>query len=75
MKNVLNYEIWRNKQSNHPTEKPEFLIGGLIEVFSNPNDIVLDSFAGVWITWIESYNKWKNSISIEGRAEKKKGSI
>ncbi len=45
MKNVLNYEIWRNKQSNHPTENPEFLIGGLIEVFLNPNDIVLDSFA------------------------------
>jgi len=26
MKNVLNYEIGKNKQSNHPTEKPEFLI-------------------------------------------------
>jgi len=36
MKNVLNYEIGKNKQSNHPTEKPEFLIGGLIEVFTNP---------------------------------------
>ena len=86
MKNVLNYEIWRNKQSNHPTEKPEFLIGGLIEVFSNPNDIVLDSFAGGGTTWIASYKKWRNCISIEReswfiktikerqlRAEKKKG--
>jgi hypothetical protein len=36
MKNVLNYEIGKNKQSNHPTEKPEFLIGGLVEVFTNP---------------------------------------
>lgn len=29
MKNVLNYKIGRdgNKQSKHPTEKPEFLIG------------------------------------------------
>lgn len=46
MKNVLNHEIGKNKQSNHPTEKPEFLIGWLVEVFINPNDIVLDSFAG-----------------------------
>ena len=57
MKNVLNYEIGRNKQSNHPTEKPEFLIGGLIEVFSNLNDIVLDSFAGGGTTGIASYKK------------------
>jgi DNA modification methylase len=38
MKNVLNYKIGKdgNKQSNHPTEKPEFLIGGLVEIFTNP---------------------------------------
>lgn len=35
-----------NKQTKHPTEKPEFLIGELIEVFTNVEDIVLDSFAG-----------------------------
>ena len=48
MKNVLNYKIGKegNKQSNHPTEKPEFLIGGLIEIFTHPSEIVLDNFAG-----------------------------
>lgn len=48
MKNVLDYRIGKraNKKTKHPTEKPEFLISGLIEVFTNPNDIVLDSFAG-----------------------------
>lgn len=65
MKNVLNYEIGKNKQSNHPTEKPEFLIGWLVEVFTNPNDIVLDSFAGGGTTWVASYKKWRNCISIE----------
>jgi hypothetical protein len=35
MKNVLNYDIRKYKQSNHPTEKPEFLIGGLVEIFTN----------------------------------------
>ena len=45
MKNVLNYKIWKdwNKQSKHPTEKPAFLIGGLVEAFTNPWEIVLDS--------------------------------
>jgi DNA modification methylase len=38
MKNVLNYKIGKdgNKQSNHPTEKPELLTSELIEVFTNP---------------------------------------
>lgn len=65
MKNVLNYEIGRNKQSNHPTEKPEFLIGGLVEIFTNPNEIVLDSFAWGGTTGIASYKKWRHCISIE----------
>jgi len=67
MKNVLNYRIWKdgNKQSNHPTEKPEFLIGGLVEVFTNPNGIVLDSFAWWGTTGVASYKKGRNCISIE----------
>ncbi len=38
MKSVLNYRIGKEgrKQTKHPTEKPEFLIRGLIEVFTNP---------------------------------------
>lgn len=68
MKNVLNYKIGENKQSNHPTEKPEFLIGGLVEVFTNPGEIVLDSFAGWGTTGIASYKKWRHCISIEREA-------
>ncbi len=67
MKNVLNYKIGKEwgKQTNHPTEKPEFLIGGLVEIFTNPNEIVLDSFAGGGTTGVASYKKWRHCISIE----------
>lgn len=48
MKNVMPYLIGKegNKQTFHPTEKPEGLTGQLIKIFTNPKDIVLDSFAG-----------------------------
>jgi DNA modification methylase len=47
MTNVMHYLIGRdgNKRTGHPTEKPELLTQRIIEVFSNPGDIVLDSFA------------------------------
>lgn len=46
MKAVLHYKIGKDggKQTMHPTEKPEDLIGRLIEIFTNEGDIVLDSF-------------------------------
>ena len=65
MKNVLNYQIGKNKQSNHPTEKPEFLIGGLVEVFTNKYGVVLDSFAGGGTTGVAAYKKGRYCISIE----------
>lgn len=67
MKNVLNYKIGKdwNKQSWHPTEKPEFLIWGLVEIFTNPWEVVLDSFAGWWTTGVASYKAWRSCISIE----------
>ena len=67
MKNVLNYRIGKsgNKQSGHPTEKPEFLIQWLIEVFTKPWGIVLDSFAGGWTTGVAAYKSGRKSISIE----------
>jgi DNA modification methylase len=47
MTNVMHYLIGRdgNKRTGHPTEKPELLTQRIIEVFSNPGDIVLDNFA------------------------------
>ena len=70
MKNVLSYRIGKygNKQSNHPTEKPEALIGFLVAVFTNPWDVVLDSFAGGGTTGVASYKKGRACISIEKEA-------
>jgi modification methylase len=67
MKNVLPYLIGKdgNKQTQHPTEKPEWIIGQFIKVFTNPWEIVLDSFAGGWTTGVASYKLWRNCISIE----------
>ena len=67
MKNVMPYLIGKegNKQTFHPTEKPENLIGQLIKIFTNPKDIVLDSFAGWWTTGVASYKLGRHCVSIE----------
>ncbi len=68
MKNVMNYTIGQligEKLTNHPTEKPQRLIEYLVAIFTNPGDIVLDSFAWSWTTWIASYKLWRHCISIE----------
>lgn len=68
MKNIMTYAIGKydwEKLSNHPTEKPLRLTKYLIEIFTKPGDIVLDSFAGSGTTGIASYQLWRNCISIE----------
>ena len=47
MSNVMSYLIGRDgyKRTQHPTEKPELLTRRLVEIFTNPGDIVLDNFA------------------------------
>lgn len=67
MKNIMSYAISQHweKLTKHPTEKPLRLIIYLVEIFTNPGDIVLDSFAGSWTTWIASYTLGRHCISIE----------
>jgi len=67
MKNIMSYFIGKewSKQTKHPTEKPENLISQLIKIFTNPKDIVLDSFAWWGTTGIASYKLWRHCISIE----------
>lgn len=47
MRNVMSYLIGRDgyKATGHPTEKPELLTRRLVEIFTEPGQIVLDSFA------------------------------
>jgi DNA modification methylase len=49
----------------HPTEKPELLTQRIIEVFSNPGEIVLDRFAGGGTTGCAAFKSGRNAISIE----------
>jgi len=47
MKSIMGYRIGQSgeKLTKHPTEKPLRLIENLVKIFTNPGDIVLDSFA------------------------------
>lgn len=66
MKNVMSYRIGpRYKRSPHPTEKPEHLIKKLIEIFTNPGDIVLDSFAGGGTTAAACMATGRSFMAIE----------
>lgn len=71
MKNIMSYFIGKEwtKKTAHPTEKPEDLMSQLIKIFTNEKDIVLDSFAGWWTTWIASYKLWRHCISIEKESD------
>ena len=53
------------ERTAHPTQKPEKLITHFIEIFSNPNDVILDPFAGSGTAAVVAMHLGRNSISIE----------
>ncbi len=53
------------KKMKHPAMFPKMLVSRLIEIFSSPDDLVLDPFAGSGSTLIASYNLDRPSIGIE----------
>ena len=67
MSNVMSYAIGREgfKRTGHPCEKPELLTRRLVEIFTNPGDIVLDSFAGGGTTGCAAFKAGRRAISIE----------
>lgn len=60
---VLRYPCSRNKL--HPTQKPLALITKLIEVSSNPLDVVFDPCMGSGTTGVACVNTNRNFIGIE----------
>lgn len=54
-----------DEYENHPTQKPEALLERIIKASSNPNDIVLDPFAGSFTTGAVAERLGRKSISIE----------
>jgi site-specific DNA-methyltransferase (adenine-specific) len=53
----------------HPTQKPLFLIQKLIELVTNPGDLVLDPFAGSGTTALACKELGRNYICIEKERE------
>lgn len=54
-----------NERTSHPTQKPEQIIGHLLKIFTNENDLVLDCFAGSGTLAVVAKNMKRKSISIE----------
>jgi len=57
------------ERTAHPTQKPEKVIQHLLEIFSKPEDVVLDCFAGSGTTSMVARKLGRNSISIENDKE------
>lgn len=58
-----------NERSEHPTQKPLYLINRLLEIFSNPGDIVLDPFIGSGTLAIACEKMSRKWIGIEMNPE------
>ena len=64
--------VWRhNKISDpfNPTAKPPALVAELIELFSNPGDLILDPFCGVGTTLLQARALGRVAVGIERDAE------
>jgi site-specific DNA-methyltransferase (adenine-specific) len=53
------------KYGTHPTQKPEFIISHFIELLTNKNDVVLDSFMGSGTTGKVALDLGRQFIGIE----------
>lgn len=61
--NVLEYP--KDRGGLHPTQKPLALIEDLVQTFSNPGDVVLDSFMGSGTTAVACLKTGRNYIGFE----------
>lgn len=66
MHNFVESPICMGKERTpHPTQKPLKVLSHLVKIFSQPNDVVLDIFAGSGTTCIASQLLGRRSICIE----------
>ena len=57
--------IIENVNKFHPAQKPVEMLEELIEVHTNPNDVVLDCFMGSGSTGVACMRRKRNFIGIE----------
>ena len=62
---ILNFKKLHPSITKHPTEKPVELLSYLIKMYSNENDIILDSCIGSGSTAIACINTNRNYIGFE----------
>lgn len=66
LQNVFKFPLCQGKERlAHPTQKPLKLIEQLIEISSNPNDLVLDCYLGAGTTMAACLNLKRNCIGVE----------
>ena len=66
---ILSGEERGQEELYHPTQKPLSIVGKLMRVSSNPNDIVLDPFLGSGTTAVAAKALGRNFIGIEKNPE------
>lgn len=67
---VFNWFEWKRDSSKeypkiHPTQKPVNVLKRLIEIFTDPNDVVIDPVAGSGATLRAAYELGRNSYGFE----------
>ena len=62
---MLQGNMKHKEKRYHPTQKPIFVIKNLIERFSEPKDIILDSFLGSGTTGVACEKLGRRWIGIE----------
>lgn len=67
---VFNYPIPSGKKGErHPTKKPDDLFREIIQIFSNPGDLVLDPFAGGGTTAFAAEAEGRRHISFDEKEQ------
>jgi len=64
-RDIIESPVESIKNNQHPAIYPLFIVQELVKLLSNPNDIVLDPFAGSGTTCIAARNQKRNYIGIE----------
>jgi len=62
---VFEYNVPAKKERIHPAEKPVNLLRRLLLIHTNPNDTVLDTFAGSFTIGIACFKENRNCIMSE----------
>jgi site-specific DNA-methyltransferase (adenine-specific) len=69
MRNVWSFPLTRKSErvAGHPSQKPEALMGRLVQLFSKPGDWILDPFAGVGTTAVAAHRENRRFFVIENQ--------